>query len=127
MNALAEDSIKSRKVPGAWDSVNEDSVTPYMRMSLQADEISSKHNILAALFSWLTLAGYVVIPGTFTSLRDSETLGESKGGKVVQNAVQNVSLPVLAGVLCGVGITGTCWLWLIYRYNYVWLLRHIFL
>jgi len=50
-----------------------------------------RHNILAALFSWLTLAGYVVIPGTFTSLRDSEKLGNSESGRVVQNAVQNTS------------------------------------
>lgn len=52
-------------------------------MSLQANEMAAKYNILVAFFLWLTLAGYLVVPRTFTSIKNSKTLSDSKGGKVV--------------------------------------------
>lgn len=85
--------------------------TPYMVMSVQANESPTRHNILAALSSWLILAGYVVFPGTFTSLKNSHTLGDSEGGKIVQNAIQNVPLLPLAVLCCVAGTSRICWLW----------------
>jgi hypothetical protein len=119
-----------KEVPGAWNSVNEDkedTSTPYMKMFFQANAIPTRYNIFAALSSWLTLAGFIVVPGTFTSLRDSETLANNRGGKVLQNTVQNLPLLPVAGVLCLCGTIGMCGLWWTFRRNYVWLIRQIFL
>jgi hypothetical protein len=100
--------------------------TPYMVMSLQANEAPPPNNLLAAGFSWITLAGFVVLPGTFTSLENSGSLSDSKGGQVVKDAIQNVSLLAIAGVFCFAGTVGSCWLWRKKRKNYVWLLARIF-
>ena len=121
---------KPKEVPGAWNSVNEDkedTSTPYMKMFFQANAIPTRYNIFAALSSWLTLAGFIVVPRTFTSLRDSETLANNRGGKVLQNTVQNLPLLPVAGVLYLCGTIGMCGLWWTFRRNYVWLIRQIFL
>jgi hypothetical protein len=66
--------------------------TPSRVMSLQAREAPGRNSVLAASFSWMTLAGFIFFPRTFTSLENSESLRESKNGKVVQHAVQNIPL-----------------------------------
>lgn len=56
------DQFEPKDMPGAWDPAhqsNDDSFTPYI--SVQANKISTKHNILAAIFSWLTLAGFFIV------------------------------------------------------------------
>jgi hypothetical protein len=53
-------------------------------------------------FSWLTLAGYFV-----PESKNSKTFGNSKGGRVVQNTVQNVPLLPVAAALLNVGTAGT--------------------
>ncbi|KAH6670205.1 hypothetical protein B0J14DRAFT_486400 [Halenospora varia] len=93
---------------------NNKTLTPYIEMYTQANKMPSIYNILAALFSWLILAGFVVLLGTFTSLKHSTILGSSKGREIVQKTIQNVLLLLMAGVMCGIGI-------------YVWLTRQIFL
>jgi hypothetical protein len=124
---IANDRFDTKQMPGAWDHVNkdapsdEDSLIPDMRMSLRANKISTKHNILASLCSWLMPAG------TLTLVKDSGILSNSKAERVVQNTVQNVSLLELAAVLCVAGTAGMYWLWWIWRQNYVWLIRQIFL
>jgi hypothetical protein len=77
--------------------------------------------------SWLTLAGYVVLPNTFTSLGNSSSLDGTAGGKAIQDAVRNVQLLPLAGVLCCLGTAGSCWLWWKWQKNYIWLISRIFL
>jgi hypothetical protein len=84
-------------------------------------------NLFAAIFSWLTLAGFIVLPGTFTSLAKSESLGDSKGGIVVQDAVRNIPLLAVAVVCCLAGTIGSCWFWWKWRQNYVWLVARIFM
>ena len=101
--------------------------TPYMVMSLQANEAPRRDNIRAAVFSWITLAGFIVLPGTFTSLKNSESLEESESGKAVQVAVQNIPLLPVAAIWCLVGIIGSSWLWRKWCKNYVWLVTKIFL
>jgi hypothetical protein len=108
-------------------STNNETPTPYMEMCTQANKVPSIYNILAALFSWLTLAGFVVLPGTFTSLKYSTTLSSSKGGQIIQKTVQNVPLLLITGVMCGIRIIGTCWLRKKWRKEYVWLTGQIFL
>ena len=101
--------------------------TPYMVMTLQANEAPAQDNILAGLFSWLTLAGYVVFPGSFTSLKTSNSLDDSKGGRIVKKVAQYVSLLPIAGLCCLIGISGTIWMWRRWRKNYVWLVGRLFL
>jgi len=89
---IVKDCFDAKHIPVTRDSVgqdekpssDEDSLT-YIDMSLLANELSAKYNILAVLCSWLILAGYVVVSRAFTLIKDSETLSNSKAGKVVQN------------------------------------------
>jgi hypothetical protein len=124
---LTESYIMSEAGKKEECSADNETPTPYMEMCTKANKVPSIYNILAALFSWLTLAGFVVLPGTFTSLKHSTTLSSSKGGEIVQKTVQNVPLLPMAGVMCGIGIVGTCWLWKKWRKEYVWLTGQIFL
>jgi hypothetical protein len=57
--------------------------TPYIIMCTQANKVPSIYNILAALFFWLMLAGFVVLLSTFTSLKHFTTLSSSKDGEIV--------------------------------------------
>ena len=65
-------------------------LTPYKAMIVQAHEVPSAYCILAAVANWLFLAGFVVFPGTFTTISQATALG------VVQHAVQNAPLLVSA-------------------------------
>jgi hypothetical protein len=47
--------------------------TRYVRMIVESDEIPWKYNVLASAANWILLAGYLVVPGTFTSLQKSDT------------------------------------------------------
>lgn len=114
-------------MPGSFDKKEETEHTPYMVKSVQANAAPAWDNFLAGFFSWLTLAGYVVFPGAFTSLKTSKTLASNNVGQVVQDTAKHVPLLILAAVCCGFGTLGTGWLWWIWRGNAVWLLDHIFL
>lgn len=105
--------------------------TRYMEMLLHLDKIPRLHNILAALFGWLLLAGFIVFPGTFTSIRDladdPELASKSPTASAVLNQVQNIPLLVVAAISCGIGAAGLLWLSFRWRSNYVWLLNRIYL
>jgi hypothetical protein len=103
--------------------------TRYMDMLLDLDKIPKLHNILASAFTWLLLAGYVVLPGAFTSIRSSRTLadGAGKTGKVAVKAMQNPPLLAVAAVCCATGALGMGYLWWVRQTNYVWLLNRIIL
>ncbi|OJD21251.1 hypothetical protein ACJ73_07411 [Blastomyces percursus] len=81
--------------------------TPYMAMLLRAERIPILHNMLAAFFTWILLAGYLVFPGTFTSIRASSALqpGADKGAptNMVAHAVQNAPLLWIAAICCLIG------------------------
>ena len=58
-------------------------------------------NMLASLFTWLLLAGFIVLPATFASIRNSRALDDmGKAGKVVISAAQNIPLLWVAGIYC---------------------------
>jgi hypothetical protein len=44
--------------------------TQYVNMLLALDDIPSLHNIFAGFFNWILLAGFILFPGTFTSLQN---------------------------------------------------------
>lgn len=109
--------------------------TRYMTMLLDLDTIPRLHNILASFFTWILLAGYLVFPGTFTSLQDETTtipvIGNSTttetAEKVFLKHVKNAPLLWIAGFCCGIGVVGMGWLWWRWRENFVWLINRIFL
>ena len=107
-------------------SVNNAPQTLYMRMSIESNLAQKRYTISASAFSWLILAGYLVLPNTFTSLNTSSTLTSSRGGHFLQTTVRNIQLLPLASVLCFIGTAGICWLWYKWRKNYVWLITYIF-
>jgi len=82
---------------------------------------------LAGFFNWILLAGFILFPGTFTSLQN---LGGGSSGQVAQLLVHQVTripLFVIAWVCTGIGAAGMLWLCWRWRKNYVWALNKIFL
>jgi len=61
--------------------------TQYVNMLLAMDDIPTTHNLLAAFFNWIYLAGFVLFPGTFTSLK---ALTAESGGTVAGELVNAV-------------------------------------
>ncbi|KAF4475617.1 hypothetical protein CGGC5_v005805 [Colletotrichum fructicola Nara gc5] len=98
----------------------------YDQMVLENDrEIDWWWSLLAKVFSWLLLAGYIVFPSTFASLRRSQVLEDMGSvGQAVSDWV-NDCLIALASVLSGVASIGLAWLWFRWRANYVWVHQHI--
>lgn len=85
-------------------------------------------NMLAGLFTWLLLASFVVLPVTFTSIRNSRVIDDiGKAGKVVIGTIQNVPFLWVAGTFFVLGVIGLSWLWWENRGNYIWLTDRVFL
>ncbi|KAI1382512.1 uncharacterized protein F4822DRAFT_423538 [Hypoxylon trugodes] len=53
-------------------------------MSVKVNQIKARYNILAGLFDWITCAGFITLPNTFTSLQNLSTLAANPGGRVIQ-------------------------------------------
>ncbi|KAI0029606.1 hypothetical protein K488DRAFT_27157, partial [Vararia minispora EC-137] len=99
--------------------------TEYTHMLLALDAVPFLHNVAANAATWLLLAGFVVLPGTFSTLSSLNVQSGTFEATVV-HAVRNIPLFVIAFVLSGIGAGGMCWLWWRWSRNYVWLLSHIF-
>lgn len=100
----------------------------YVQMLLDVDEIPLSHSILASFFVWLLLAGFLVFPGTFTTIQKSieskhpQEWGDETTGKIFKS-VKNIPLLVIAAVACGVSAIGMAVLALRHLDNYVWMLN----
>ncbi|KAJ7088634.1 hypothetical protein C8R44DRAFT_751746 [Mycena epipterygia] len=101
--------------------------TRYMNMLLALDGIPRLYNLLAAFFTWILLAGFVLLPGTFTSLKSAEGNVQNENEKEVIQAIQHVPLFIIAFVCSGIGALGMIWLWWRWNKNYIWLNNRIFL
>ncbi|KAK9782733.1 hypothetical protein AB5N19_09316 [Seiridium cardinale] len=126
-NASVKSSMASR--PGV-QRANTSFQTRYMEMLLNLDTIPRMHNIYASFFTWITLAGYVVFPATFTSIRDlsdNPDVQANAAANTVLDHVKNVPLLVIAAICCGIGAAGMIWLMICWRKNYVWLLNRLLL
>lgn len=66
--------------------------TRYMNMLLALDDIPQLHNIMAGFFTWILLAGFVLFPGTFTSLQEANGEGLGSAGVAILGAVQHLPL-----------------------------------
>ncbi|KAK4236424.1 hypothetical protein C8A03DRAFT_45575 [Achaetomium macrosporum] len=107
--------------------------TPYTNMLLSLDKIPRRHNILVLLFVWILLAGFVILPGSFTSAKRKQD-GEASvqvpagggGGKLSLTPANTAALVI--GFVCIVaGAFGSAWLALRWRRNYVWLLNKLYM
>lgn len=106
----------------------------YVQMLLHQDDIPLLHNILAAVFVWLLLAGFLVFPGTFTSLQasvaskgdDAHTLSD-QAAKLLVKSIKNIPLLVIAAVMCGISAFGMLFLAFSHAKNYVWLVNKLFM
>jgi hypothetical protein len=103
----------------------------YVRMLLQLDRMPRRYNLLASLFTRLLLAGYIVFPGTFTSLKGSNAVknaaNRDKTERLILDTVQNVPLLWTAAIFCVIGACGISCLWWRWNENFVWLKNRIFL
>jgi len=58
-------------------------------MLLALDDIPEMSNIMASFFTWILLAGFLLFPGTFTSLQQQELHGAEEQ---LVNVVSRVQL-----------------------------------
>jgi hypothetical protein len=101
-----------------------------MDMLLAMDTIPRLYNILSSFFNWILLAGFIIFPGTFTTISDLDSdaaIANSHTASTIIASIKNIPLLVIAGVCSGIGAAGMVWLWWRWRQNYVWLLNKIFL
>lgn len=105
--------------------------TVYVQMLLDLDNIPWNHNFCAGLFNWILLAGYLIVPGTFTSLQKSNTiqnhLDQHGIEQAILNTIQNPPLLFIASILFFFGAVGMLWLGRTWRNNYIWLINRLFL
>ncbi|PYH80575.1 hypothetical protein BO82DRAFT_384260 [Aspergillus uvarum CBS 121591] len=105
--------------------------TRYMEMLLELDSIPWFYSILADGANWMLLAGYLVLPGTFTSLQDSQILEDSlkatATGQKILSTIQNPPLLAIAGFFLVSGAFVMTWLAWERRNNYIWLLNRLFI
>ncbi|KAJ6070723.1 hypothetical protein N7467_012042 [Penicillium canescens] len=105
--------------------------TRYVRMIVESDEIPWKYNVLASAANWTLLAGYLVVPGTFTSLQKSDTLSDDLANNVAGDALLNtIQNPPLLAISCLFFVLGSVligWLFLEYKGNYIWLTNRLFI
>lgn len=109
--------------------------TKYMEMLLHLDRIPRIYNILAGAFTWILLASFLIIPGTFTSFKNSDLFKEASSDEDKSNAIArailhsaaNVGLLWVSGIFCVIGGMGCLFLWFRWRKNYVWLVNKVFL
>jgi cytochrome b subunit of formate dehydrogenase len=107
-----------------------------MNMLLSLDTIPRMHNILVLLFVWILLAGFVIIPGAFTSTARKQEgstvelpVGSGSGveGEKLALTPANTAAMVLGFVCILTGLFGSAWLALRWRRNYVWLLNKLYM
>lgn len=106
--------------------------TTYVRMLKEEAEMDISFNITVGVANWALLAGYLVIPGTFTSLQTSnqveKLLQVNKAGRTVLHTIQNPPLLAIACFLLVSGIGALIWLMRFpkLRGNYLWLINKLF-
>ena len=103
--------------------------TKYIKLLLDLDKIPRIYVIIAYLSTWSLLAGYLVIPGTFTSIATSQALTSDSGrvGKAIANTFQNLELLIIAAISCALGAAGIVFLMWKKRDNCMWVLNKVIL
>lgn len=128
------DSAKGNQPINAADTSDRHSNdSDYVKMLKGEAEMDIKYNLAASSANWSLLAGYLVVPGTFTSLQHSNevenALQVNKTGKAILQAIQNPPLLIIACVFfAGGSIALLCLLRSSkIKHNYPWLINKIFM
>lgn len=72
----APEPNKQRKRPrraATWVSAGSDSIVLSRYTEMMFEEVPTRYTFLSCFFTWVLLAGFVVLPGTFSALEDFET------------------------------------------------------
>ncbi|KAI6157297.1 hypothetical protein BKA82DRAFT_994278 [Pisolithus tinctorius] len=110
-------------MPGLHSGTHEYAQTRYVEMLLALDDIPNLYKVLAAFFTWILLAGFILFPGTFATWADKPP-GTTE--HELASVINNVPLLVIAWVCTGIGGLGMLWLWWRWRKNYIWIVNRIF-
>ncbi|CAG8054592.1 unnamed protein product [Penicillium nalgiovense] len=106
--------------------------TTYTRMFREEAQMDMCFSITVNAANRALLAGYLVIPGTFTSLQTSnqveKTLQTNEAGRTVLHTIQNHPLLAISCLLFVNGIAALMWLMHFSkpRRNYPWLINKVF-
>ncbi|KAJ5593511.1 hypothetical protein N7537_010415 [Penicillium hordei] len=108
------DTIEDQRMSQAGFHATSGNETSYTRMLKEEAQMNWIYNLLASGANWVLLAGYLVIPGTFTSLKKSnsveKTLEKNNAGRVLLNTIQNPPLLVFSCLFLITGATVLGWL-----------------
>jgi len=91
----------------------------YNNVILECYRVHWLYNGTAAFFSWILLAGFVVLPGAFTYLQAHGI------GVEAFDLVQHTGPLCLSLVSCALGMLGTGFLCWKFRRNNLWRLQHV--
>lgn len=125
-----DDLQANQAVDGSFRNGNNNE-TRYTRMLKEEAQMDWKYNFFADAANWILLAGYLVVPGTFTSLNKSneveKTLQSNDAGRAVLKTLQNPPLLAIACLFLVAGATTLGYLSIMFRKTYSWLINRIFL
>jgi hypothetical protein len=105
----------------------------YMKMLEEEENMEMRYNLTISVANWALLAGYLVVPGTFTTLQGSsqmeKVLNTNGTGRAILHTIQNPPLLVIACILFASGVAALVWLLRQpkLRMNYVWLINRLFM
>jgi len=122
--ARGKSERQPRKRSNTGGSAGSISVVQSQYSDMVFEMVPRTHNLLSSLFTWILLAGFVVLPGTFTHLENIQESGEVE--RVLQS-LHNLPLLIIGYGCCGLGAFGMLLFWWRWAHNYVWLLNKIFI
>lgn len=105
-----------------------------MKMLEEEENMEVRYNLTMSVANWALLAGYLVVPGTFTTLQHSsqmeKVLNANDTGRAILHTIQNPPLLIIACILFGSGVVALVWLLCQQRKlrkNYIWLINRLFM
>lgn len=105
--------------------------TLYTQMLKEEAEMDWRYNLGAGVGNWVLLAGYLVVPGTFTSLKNSDQveqkLHENNAGRILLKTIQNPPLLIIACLFLTLGGCLLGWLSIKFKQSYSWLINRVFM
>lgn len=133
--ALLSSRSASSGTPELWraNQIHPANETTYAKMLREEAQMDMCFSITVSAANWALLAGYLVIPGTFTSLQSSsqveKTLQTNKAGRTALHMIQNPPLLAIACLLFASGTAALIWLMHFPKLRgiYPWLINKVFL
>lgn len=121
----------NKNIQRAINSASQSPDTPYTMMLKEEAQMDWRYNLVVSIANWALLAGYLVVPGTFTSLKESnqveEILKKNTAGRAVLHTIQNPPLLVIACLFLVGGAAALIMLFRKLQSSYSWLVNRIFM